>query len=166
MPADAVLSLIGFTIINYSPTLLALTLFVSVLIVMTRVYRDSEMVVLVCERPAAFRVDQPRVALSVPVVAVVAALSCYLSPWAQGKAAEYRKSLEARDDVSKVAPGTFRRSVESVAGVFFVESDRRGRRARFATSCVASSLEGGQSVIVASRGTVERMPNGEPLRRC
>lgn len=159
LPADAVLSLIGFTIINYSPTLLALTLFVAVLIVMTRVYRDSEMVVWFASGLPLSAWIRPVLRFSIPVVAVVAALSCYLSPWAQGKAAEYRKSLEARDDVSKVAPGTFREA-SSGRRVFFVESIAEDE-GQVRNVFVASRQEGVQSVIVASRGTVERMPNGD-----
>jgi lipopolysaccharide export system permease protein len=40
-----VLALIAFAVLNYLPTILILTSFISVLVVITRSYRDSEMVV-------------------------------------------------------------------------------------------------------------------------
>ena len=42
---EAVASLLGFSALNFMPVLLSLTLFVSVLLSLSRVYRDSEMVV-------------------------------------------------------------------------------------------------------------------------
>ena len=43
--SDDVMALIGFTSLNYMPIILILTGFVSVLLVVTRSYQDSEMVV-------------------------------------------------------------------------------------------------------------------------
>ena len=45
IPTDGVLTLLGFTRLRYLPILLSLTLFISVLMTLTRSYRDSEMVV-------------------------------------------------------------------------------------------------------------------------
>ena len=42
---EAVAAFLGFSIINYLPVLLSLTLFIAVLMTLTRCYRDSEMVV-------------------------------------------------------------------------------------------------------------------------
>ena len=42
---EAVASLLGFAALNFMPVLLSLTLFVAVLLSLSRVYRDSEMVV-------------------------------------------------------------------------------------------------------------------------
>src|SRR6266852_1815439 len=46
--------------------------------------------------------------LSAGVVALVAVLSLFLSPWALGKAEEYRPQMDLRDEVSRVAQGVFR----------------------------------------------------------
>ena len=43
--SDAVLTFLGFASLRYLPILLSLTLFISVLLTLTRSYRDSEMVV-------------------------------------------------------------------------------------------------------------------------
>ncbi len=42
---EAVASLLGFAALNFMPILLSLTLFVAILLSLSRVYRDSEMVV-------------------------------------------------------------------------------------------------------------------------
>ena len=45
LPVEAVLALLGFSALNYLPMLLSISLFLSVLLTLTRSYRDSEMVV-------------------------------------------------------------------------------------------------------------------------
>src|SRR5512139_1596919 len=45
LPVEAVLVLLGFSALNYLPILLSISLFLSVLLTLTRCYSDSEMVV-------------------------------------------------------------------------------------------------------------------------
>jgi len=45
LASEAVVALLGFGALNYLPVLLSLTLFISVLMSLSRSYRDSEMVV-------------------------------------------------------------------------------------------------------------------------
>ena len=45
VPADAVFTLIGFGALRYVAVLLSATLFLAILLTLTRAYRDSEMVV-------------------------------------------------------------------------------------------------------------------------
>ncbi|TAK45797.1 MAG: LptF/LptG family permease, partial [Betaproteobacteria bacterium] len=45
IPSDAVIAFLGFFAINVLPVLLSLTLFITVLLTLTRVWRDSEMVI-------------------------------------------------------------------------------------------------------------------------
>ena len=51
LAADGVLALLGFSALNYLPVLLSLSLFLSILLTLTRSYRDNEMVVWVSPMP-------------------------------------------------------------------------------------------------------------------
>ncbi|MDO6387419.1 LPS export ABC transporter permease LptF [Uliginosibacterium sp. 31-12] len=159
LPADAVLALIGFSTLNHLPVTLALSVFVAVLLSLSRSYRDSEMVVWFSSGLSLTAWLRPVLAFVMPIVAVIAALSLFLSPWAQGKALEYRKRLETRDEVSRVAPGVFRESV-SAQRVFFVESvDREAGKVR--NVFINSSKDGRQDLTVAAEGLVESASNGD-----
>ncbi len=52
-------TLLGFSLVNYLPVLLSLTLFISVLMTLSRSYRDSEMVVWFSSGLGLTRVDPP-----------------------------------------------------------------------------------------------------------
>ncbi len=159
LPPDAVLYLIGFSALNNLSTLLALTLFMSVLLVLTRVYRDSEMVVWFASGLPLTAWISPVLRFALPIVAVIAVVSTYLSPWSQGKAQEYRNQLESRDDVSKVAPGMFREGSNGER-VFFVESIAQNET-EVKNVFISMRQEDRLSVIVAARGTIEREANGD-----
>lgn len=159
LPADAVLALIGFSALNHLPVVLALSVFVGILLSITRSYRDSEMVVWFSSGLPLTAWLGPVLQFTLPIVVVVASLSLFLSPWAQGKAIEYRKRLESRDEVSRVAPGVFRESAASQR-VFFVESV--DRVSGLVKNIFINSVESGkQSLTVANEGHVETARNGD-----
>src|SRR5207342_3476208 len=82
---DSVLILLGFSVLGYLSVLLSLTLFLSVLLTMTRTYRDSEMVIWQTSGLALLAWFRPVLVYALPVVLVVGVLSLYLTPWAIGK---------------------------------------------------------------------------------
>lgn len=118
---EAVAAFLGFSIINYLPVLLSLTVFIAVLMTLTRCYRDSEMVVWFTAGQSLAAWVRPVVAFAAPVVFAIALLSLVISPWALRKSDEYRQQIDSRDDVSAVAPGVFKES-KYAERVYFVES--------------------------------------------
>src|SRR3972149_2454710 len=103
-------ALLGFSMINYLPVLLSLTLFISVLMPLTRSYRDSEMVVWFSCGMSLTQWIRPVLLFAAPLVLIIALLSLVLSPWAVSNSEEVRRRMDSRDDVTAVAPGVFRES--------------------------------------------------------
>ncbi|HUW49505.1 MAG TPA: LPS export ABC transporter permease LptF [Sulfuricella sp.] len=118
---EAVAAFLGFSIIGYLPVLLSLTVFIAVLMTLTRCYRDSEMVVWFTAGLSVMAWVRPVVAFAVPAVFAIAVLSMAISPWALRKSDEYRQQMDSRDDMSSVAPGVFKES-KLAERVYFVES--------------------------------------------
>ena len=152
-----VLALIGLAVLNYQPTILILTSFISVLVVVTRSYRDSEMVVWFASGQSLTRWIRPVLTFGLPIVAVVAALSLIVMPWAQLKRGEFTERFEKREDLQRVAPGQFRESA-SANRVFFVEGNGRGATAGVQNVFVNSVENGVNTVVVAKEGVIE--PDG------
>lgn len=159
IPVEAVFALIGFTAINYLPILLALTLFVAVLMAMSRAYRDSEMVVWSCSGVALTAWIRPVLVFAAPIIVLITLMALFLSPWANGRAEQYRRQLDSRDELTRVAPGVFRESANAER-VFFVESVD-GRAGEVRNVFVASKQHGKNGVIVSDRGYMEVTPNGD-----
>src|SRR5258706_13449497 len=95
-------------------------MFISVLLTMTRGWRDSEMVIwFTCGLPLTAWL-RPVLIFALPQIAVSAALSLFIAPWAAQMGGRYATKLEARDDVSRVPPRVFGETADN-EHVFFVE---------------------------------------------
>jgi len=156
---EGVLALLGFSALNYLPVLLSVSLFVSVILTLSRCYRDSEMVVWFCSGVGLVRWVRPVMWYALPVVGVIALLSLVLSPWALQKADEFKNKLESRDDVAAATPGTFRESRQADR-VYFVENMHPGSN-RVSNVFVRSEQNGKYGTMVARQGLQETLPNGD-----
>ncbi|NNG23748.1 LPS export ABC transporter permease LptF [Telluria aromaticivorans] len=153
-----VLALIGFAILNYLPTILTLTTFISVLAAVTRSYRDSEMVVWFASGMSLRRWIRPVLGFGLPVMLAVALLSLYVAPWAALKRTEFVERFQKREDLKRVAPGQFRESSSSDR-VFFVERSTAG--ATVVQNVFVNSNDGkANSIVVAKEGVIETDPEG------
>ena len=156
---EAVIALIGFGILNYLPILLGIAVFIAVLLALTRSYRDSEMTVWFSSGLSIAAWIGPVLRFALPVAFVTALLSLVAAPWSQAQSVEYRRLLESRDEISAVRPGEFQESRTSDR-VFFV--DQLSQRDDVVNNIfVQSSQNGRMGVMVAQKGYVETVPNGD-----
>lgn len=156
---EAVAALLGFSALNYIPTLISLSSFIAILLALSRSYRDSEMVVWFSSGLPLTAWLRPVLVFALPLVLAVAALSLFVSPWALSKSAEYRGQLETRRDASLVTPGVFQES-SSGDRVIFVENvseDERRVRNIFVSSMQKERL----GVTMAATGYQEFAENGD-----
>lgn len=154
-----VVALIGFAALNYLPIILILTGFISVLLVVTRSYQDSEMVVWFASGLSLSRWIKPVLSFGIPIVVLTGALSFVLTPWANRQSAEFRERFQKREDISKVSPGKFQES-SSADRIFFVEAVT-GDAAKVKNVFVNTVKDGRTSVVVAEEGTIEIDPRGD-----
>lgn len=158
---EAVMALLGFGALGYLPVLLSLTLFVSVLMTLSRMYRDSEMVVWFSSGLSLRSWVGPVLRFAFPIVLAILALSMYLAPWAQSKSNEFRQRMDQRDDLSKVSPGVFRES-SSGERVFFVEGGGAQSADGQVKNVFVNSVQHGRvGVMSAASGHVEQAANGD-----
>jgi len=156
---NAVATLLGLGLIAYLPLVLSLTLFVAVLMTLTRSYRDSEMVVWFACGMSLTDWIRPVLMFTVPVAVLIAVVTLSLRPWAIGSGEELRRRLEGRSEVSAITPGVFRESSRGDR-VFFVEAVS-GETKRVGNVFVSSLQNNRQGVMVAAEGFAETAPNGD-----
>lgn len=156
---QAVFALVALTALTWLPQLLTLTLFVAVLITLTRAFRDSEMIVWFASGQSLSAWIRPVLRFALPIVTIVALLALFATPWAQQQIAQSRERFAQRDDVSRVAPGRFIQS-GNLDRVFFVENvDIEAGTVR--NVFVSNRSQGREGVIVAAEGVIEVRPSGE-----
>lgn len=159
LASDAVMALLVFGTISYLPVLLSLTIFVSVLLTLSRWYRDSEMVIWQASGLPLSAWINPVLKFSIPLVLGIAILSLMLAPWATQQGELYRQKIDDRGDVARVSPGEFN---ESGTGdrVFFVESIA-GQEGVVKNVFISSVQQGRTGVMATAKGHTENAPNGD-----
>jgi lipopolysaccharide export system permease protein len=159
VPGDSVLALLGFSAIFYLPLALSVTLFLSVLLVLTRAYRDSEMIVWFTCGLSLTAWIRPILTFATPLVVIIGVLSLGLSPWAEEKTLEYRRILESRNEATALAPGLFKEAKQSDL-IYFIESfDPLSNRIN---NVFIQSIENGKTVVTAAlSGYLDTLPSGE-----
>jgi lipopolysaccharide export system permease protein len=159
IPSDAVVAYLGFFALNALPLLLSLTLFITVLLTLARIYRDSEMVIWFNAGLSLTAWVRPVLIFALPLVLVIAALSLVIAPWSVQMAEQYRSRVDTRDDVSRVDPGVFGES-RSKDRVFFVES-LSGDRTSVQNVFVSTLQHGRSGVMFSQKGLIEVAANGD-----
>ncbi len=159
LASQAVVALLGFGAINYLPVVLSLTVFIAVLLTLSRWYHDSEMIIWFSSGLSLTAWIGPVMRFALPLVLAIAALSLFLSPWALTKSAEFRQRMDKRDDMSQISPGIFNES-SGAERVFFVEG-MSGVEGRVKNIFVSSTQHGRLGVMAAAQGYTETVPNGD-----
>src|SRR6476659_83818 len=156
---EGILALLGFNALFYFNILLSVTVFVTVLLTLTRWYRDSEMIVWFSSGQALTAWLRPIMWFALPFFAAILVLSLFLSPWAEQRRLEYERQLESRDEITLLTPGLFREFGRAKL-VVFVESIN-SFDGTIRNVFLHSVDEGKDSTTVARVGSLQESPNGD-----
>lgn len=120
-PRDVAL-LLGYVTLENLPTMLSLSLFIAVVTTLTRMYRDSEMVIWFASGVGLTRFLRPIMRLALPVVLIILALALVVWPWGNRQVVELKDRYQRRSDLARIAPGQFQTSKDGQR-VFFIDKD-------------------------------------------
>ncbi len=156
-PSD-VMIIMGYTVLADMPTILSMCLFIAVLSVLTRMFRDSEMVIWFGSGQGLTSLIKPLFRFAWPILLVITALAFLILPWAYGRIEDMRDRYEKRGDLARIEPGQFQ---ESASGerVFFIEKDASGTQAG-SNVFIATHKQDKETITSARSGHVDII-NGE-----
>ena len=119
---EEVMMVMGYTVLGYLSTILTLSLFIAIVGTLSRMYRDSEMVIWFSSGRGLSALVTPLFRFAWPVLAAIMLLSLVVWPWANQQTRELKERYGKRGDLERVAPGQFQ---ESASGqrVFFLDKD-------------------------------------------
>jgi len=104
---DVLLIVVGLEVVKALGLIIPPAFFFSVLWVLGRMYRDSEMVALAATGFGYPRLLRSVILTALPLAALVLLLVMELLPWARGQVSELRAQQASRMDISGVRPGRF-----------------------------------------------------------
>jgi lipopolysaccharide export system permease protein len=157
--SNDVFVLIGFAALNLLPVILILTGFISVLLVITRSYQDSEMVVWFACGVSLLDWVKPILGFAAPLVALIALMSFVVTPWANRHSEEYTDKFEQRSDIARVSAGKFQESAARDR-IFFVEGVA-GDLSKVRNIFVDTLKNNRHSVMIAKEGELAVDESGD-----
>jgi lipopolysaccharide export system permease protein len=114
--------ILGYTLLGNLHIILTLSLFLSVGACLSRVFRDSEMVIWCSSGVGLMGFVRPIVRFCWPVWLLIALLAFGVWPWTHQQNQELRERYKQRGDLERVAPGLFQSSA-SGNRVFFIDKN-------------------------------------------
>ena len=156
-PTD-VMMIMGYTVLSQMPIILAMSLFMAVLNVLNRMFRDSEMVIWFGAGRGLASLAQPLLRFAWPILVVILTLAFVILPWAFGRIEDLRDRFEKRGDIARIQPGQFQESANGDR-VFFIEKDaekKDGVEQQVGSNVfIATNDNGKQTVTSAKTGQIE-----------
>lgn len=151
---EEVMLVLGYTVLGYTQTILTLALFIAIVSTLSRMYRESEMIIWFSSGRSLGGFLSPVMRFAWPVLLVIVLMVLFVWPWANQQTAELRNRFENRGDLQRIAPGQFQES-SSGRRVFFIDKDTAdGTEGR---NVFISSIEknGNETVTSAVSGRIE-----------
>lgn len=161
LPKDAIFQIIGLTALQNMTILVPIGLFISIMLALGRLYRDSEMPAMMACRVGVLGIYRPLSWVLMPLIAGVAWLAMDVGPWALTEIE--RIGLEARRqaDLASIEPGRFTSDKTAGAVVYAEKVLGPGLVENVFMQRMAES--GGVEVIIAERG--EQRESDDPNTR-
>ena len=152
-PQDVVLFM-AYSAMGRLPTILTLSLFIAMVSTLSRMYRDSEMVVWFTSGQGLVGFLKPLFRFAWPVLLIIAVTSLFVWPWTNQQTKEMQERFGNRSDLDRVAPGQFQES-SSGNRVFFIDRDASTAQKSSNNVFIAATEKGKNSITTASSGRIE-----------
>ena len=160
---DAVGTLIGFWVLGMTPLLLVLTAYISILTVLTRYWRDSEMAIWLSSGLGLKQWIKPVLTFALPLAMLVAAMQLFVLPNTELRSREYGELLKQKQNLSLIEQGTFAELGKQNNRVYFVEQfdAEAGKMSRLFIR--EQDEKGRDSVVFAKEGRFDLSNNKRTL---
>lgn len=152
-PQDVMLFM-AYSALGRLPTILTLSLFIAMVGTLSRMYRDSEMVVWFTSGRGLTGFIGPLFRFAWPVLLIIALTSLFVWPWTNQQTKNMKERYEGRSDLDRIAPGQFQES-SSGNRVFFIDRDAKTDQKSSNNVFIASNEKGKSSITTARSGRIE-----------
>ncbi|MBT3506952.1 MAG: LPS export ABC transporter permease LptF [Methylococcales bacterium] len=153
--SDAVIKIVGYKALGIGISFLPAAIFIAVLVVLGRMYRDHEIDAIASGGAGLARIYQSITIFLIPVSVVSLCLSLFSIPWAESNIVEIKHQDQQQFELRGLISGSFRQRGDLM---FFIEDidDNNRMHNVFATNHRTKNIE----VINAAYGQLEDLPGG------
>ena len=154
--SETLLYLLGLKAITTATTLLPAALFMAVLMVLGKMYRNQEMSAIFSAGGGAGTIYRAAMLTVLPVALAAAGLSLYASPWAETQIAQLMQQDAESSDLRGIAAGKFSEYSQGDL-VLYVENITKDNEMQ---QVFVQSRQGGLAIINAKSARLKELPDG------
>lgn len=147
---DTVLIMMWLEVISAMVFILPLSLYLAILLAFSRLYADSEMVILTACGMGKFRVLRAVLGLAIFFTIIQLSVSLIFAPWAEERIQEITAKVEASSDVKGLIPGRFNEMGEGIGVIYVQELDDEKKHLK--NVFVQQHSQGSLSIISSASG--------------
>ncbi|MFM6986812.1 MAG: LPS export ABC transporter permease LptF [Hydrogenophaga sp.] len=159
---EEIMLVLGYTVLGRMPTVLTLALFIAIVFTLSRMYRDSEMIIWLASGRSLGSFLGPVMRFAWPVLLVITLMVMFVWPWANRQTEELRDRFERRGDLERVAPGQFQES-SSGRRVFFIDKDTADGTEGRNVFISSRERDGRETITSARAGRIEWVDDRQML---
>jgi len=150
LTVDTVLTMLWYKVIVTLAFILPLSLYLGILLAFSRLYKDSEMVVLVACGMGKFRVLRSVLGLAIFVAIIQASISLFIAPWIEVRTQQIYAEVESESDVKGIVPGRFKELQDGVGVIYVQEANEE--KTKISNIFVQQRQENALSIISSESG--------------
>lgn len=160
LPKDAIFQIIGLTALQYLTILVPIGLFLSIMLALGRLYRDSEMPAMMACRVGPIDIYRPLSWLLIPLALAVGWLSMEVGPMALTEIDRIGVEARRQADLSSIEPGRFTSDSREGSVVYAENVTPEGMIEKV---FLQRRTDNGVEVVIADRG--EQVESDDPNTR-
>lgn len=150
LEAQLVVPLIGFSTISSISTIVTLTAFLSVFMVLSRQCRDNEMVIWLSSGKKLTSFIPVIWKFSWPLIIATMITSLIATPWARNQADELRQQSLSERNLTEIAPGTFSEFSGGKKIIFIEQTDKES--SDLGLVFISVNEDEDETIVMGSRG--------------
>jgi lipopolysaccharide export system permease protein len=152
--------IMGFNLIGQLSTIISLSLYISVVAMVYRMYMDNEMIIWQMSGKTFFDLAKQLFIFSWPILIGIFILTMIAWPWANQQTEDMKSRFNSRDDLARVAPGVFQESANGNR-VYFVDKNLSGSKSQ--NVFISSTDNNKQSMTSSQLGFLNRLDGDDFL---
>jgi len=145
-----------YSVMGHAPTILALSLFITVVSTLARMIRDSEVVIWLSSGKSIASFIRPLFSFAAPIFMTIALMAFMVWPWANAQLQNLRDRYEQRGDLERIIPGEFQESASGTRIIYVDKSEIKTLDTAQANNVfIVHSTQDKETITSAKNGYIE-----------
>jgi lipopolysaccharide export system permease protein len=151
-----VLLIMAYSVLGHTPTILALSLFITAVSTLARMISDSEAIIWLSSGKSMASLVAPLFSFSAPIFITITLMAFMIWPWTNTQLQNLRDRYEQRGDLERIVPGEFQESANGARVIYVDKSEIKNLNEVQASNVfIAHSTQDKETITSAQNGHIE-----------